>query len=71
MSALTKTSHIAVTFFPGHFVIQDIKNMKMIGKGSQITDLYVFHAPSSDCFFINTVSYTLGTTALVICLISV
>ena len=56
MSDLTKASHLTVTFFPDHFGIQDIKNMKMIGKGSQTVDLHVFHASNSNTAFINTVS---------------
>ena len=55
MGALTRTSSLIVSFFPDHFVIQDIKNEKMIGKGSQIADLYVFHAHNNDIAFVNTV----------------
>ena len=47
VSALTKDAHLTITFFLGHFVIQDIENMKMIDKGSQFIDLYVFTASSN------------------------
>ena len=53
VSALTKTSTLTVTFFPGHYFIQNNKSLNVIGKGSQIADLYVFHPSHLSTTFIN------------------
>ena len=45
VSALTNAFKLPVHFFPDHFLIQDIKNLKMIGKGSHVADLYILNSP--------------------------
>ena len=48
VSTLTNDSQLTIHFFPNHFVIQDVKNLKMIGKGSQVADLYILNAHNDD-----------------------
>ena len=42
VSALTDNSPLMITFFPDHFMIQDLNTMKMIGKGDKVKELYLF-----------------------------
>ena len=44
VSALITSSQLTIAFFPDHFIIQDVQNKRMIGKGNKIGDLYVFSA---------------------------
>ena len=41
VSAITKESHVTISFFPYYFLIQDINLLKMIGRGRLCNDLYV------------------------------
>ena len=66
VSALTKTSTLIVKFFPGHCFIQDNKSLKVIGKGSQIADLYVFILVILVLLLSIVFHYTLGTIILAI-----
>lgn len=44
MTALTTSSPTTFTFFCDHFIIQDILQKKMIGKGERVGDLYILDA---------------------------
>ncbi|KAL5540434.1 hypothetical protein UlMin_044950 [Ulmus minor] len=44
VSAFTNDSQLTVSFLPDHFIIQDLNNKKMIGKGEKFEGLYVLDA---------------------------
>ena len=59
VSALTRGSHLTVNFLPDCFVIQEINNKKMIGKGDKVEDLYVLDTTalnSQSTAYVNSVS---------------
>ena len=51
VSALVSNSHLTVSFFTGHFVIQDQVNKEMIGKGDRVKELYVLDTTTLDTNF--------------------
>lgn len=48
VSALTTSSQLTFTFFTDHFIIQEIHNMSMIGKGNKLRDLYILDVKSTN-----------------------
>ncbi|CAA0822624.1 Unknown protein [Striga hermonthica] len=47
VSKLTKSLYYSVSFFPNHFIVQDLSTKQILGEGRESDGLYIFETPTS------------------------